>query len=205
LASSPRVSGILILVILIVAGMGAGSVVYQLKAPGIVRDMNAARGSVPSDPEERVVKWLEFGRGLAHKRLVQLRLSSARPWLVTHVIEVSDDPATHEIWGLDLTDLPVEVTQAEGMRVVVSLPGPKLLGHGAISGDKSLHVPRHRPGETVAEPGARAEWMAEWALERLTEALEKDIEGATLEVRAGDRARDGAEVGDGAGDTEGER
>lgn len=181
----PRMNGLVLLVLLVAAGMGMGSVIYHWKAPGIVAEMKAARASVPDAGEPRLQKWLEFGQGLIHNRLIQLRLSSSRPWLVTHVVEVSDDPAENEVWGVDLTDLAPEATGAEGMTVVVSLPPARLLGHGPISGDRGRNVPRYRPGDEVADPDERAATMVEWALQRLSAALEKDIEGASLEARVG--------------------
>jgi len=178
-------NGIVLLVLLVAGGMGMGSVVYHWKAPGIIKEMKAARASVPAEGEARLAKWLEFGRGLIHNRLIQLRMSSGRPWLVTHVIELNEDREQDEIWGVDLTELPPDVTSAEGMVVVVALPAARLVGRGPISGDKALNVPRYGPDDLVPDPNARAAFVVEWSLERLTAALEKDIDGASLKVSVG--------------------
>ena len=190
LASGLRINGIVLVVLLVGGGMGMGSVVYHWKAPGIVAEMKKARASVPAEGEARLAVWLEFGRGLIHNRLIQLRLSAERPWLVTHVVEVSEDRAEDEVWGVDLTDLSPDVTEADGMTVVVTLPAARLMGRGPISGDKARNVARYRPGAAMPDPNERAAFVVEWALERLTGALEKDIEGASLEVAVGASARE---------------
>jgi hypothetical protein len=188
-------NGIVLLVLLVIVGMGMGSVVYHWKAPGIIAEMKAARASVPAGGEARLAKWLEFGRGLIHNRLTQLRMSAGQPWLVTHVVETSEDRSEDEIWGVDLAGLTPDATTAEGMTVVVALPAVRLVGHGPISGDKSLNVPHYGPGDEVPDPNARAAFVVEWSLERLTAALEKDIEGSSLKVVVGSDAAPGGSGG----------
>jgi hypothetical protein len=101
------------------------------------------------------------------------------------VVEPSSDPAKHEIWGVDLAGLGPEVTRREGMTVVVELPPARSLGPGPLTGDKSINVPRYRPGTPVADPNERAEFVVEWFLAELEEGMAGDIEGATLEARVG--------------------
>jgi hypothetical protein len=74
------------------------------------------------------------------------------------------------------------------MRIVVELPAARELGPGPLSGDKSVNVPRYRPGGPIEDPDRRAEYVAGWFLSPLAEGLAGDIEGASLEVRAGEGA-----------------
>lgn len=182
-----RPNGFLVLVGLVVAGMGASSVFWHWQAPKHVEAARRARDRVDGlSPEERLDVWLGYGQGIVHSRLLQLRLDWRRPWLVTHVVEPGPDPSTHEIWGVDLTDLRPEVTHRHGMVVAVELPAARHLGPGPLTGDKSVNVPRYRDGTPPGDPDERAAQVVEWALEGVSAALEKDIEGATLEARVGD-------------------
>ena len=184
-----RLNGLVLVVLLVAGGMGITSAYYHWRAPGIVARMKAERAGLPDGGEPRLERWVEFGRTLIHKRLVQLRYSAGRPWLIAHVVEPVEGggEVEPEIWGVDFTDLPPEVTGREGMVVVVSLPPAKLLGRGRIGGDKALHVPSYAEGAEIPDPAARAAWIVAWSLEKLIEALEGDIEGASLEVRIGEK------------------
>ena len=185
-----RPNGLLTLCAMVAIGMGSSVVFWRWQAGKQIEAAMRARESVPAEGEPRLDKWLELMRPMVHARLQQLRLDAARPWLVTHVVEPTSDPSTHEIWGVDLTGLGPEVTRREGMTVVVELPAARLLGPGPLVGDKSINVPRYRPGVPVADPNERAEYIVEWFLAELGEGLSGDVEGAPLEARVGrDAAR----------------
>ena len=180
-----RSNGLLWLVLIVGIGMGSSVVFWRWQAPRHIEAAKAARAMVPAGGEPRVAAWLEYAQGLIHNRLIQLKLDHKRPWLVTHVIEPSDDPTTHQIWGVDLTDLKPEDTRQEGMQVVLELPAARYLGPGPLVGDKSLNVPRYPEGTPAPDPNGRAAYVVAWSIELLTEALERDIEGASFEVRVG--------------------
>jgi hypothetical protein len=186
-----RPNGLLVLLAVVVTGMGSSVVFWRWQASKQIEAAAVVRESVPAGGEARLDTWLETLRPMIHARLQQLRLDAARPWLVTHVVEPSSDPAQHEIWGVDLTGLGPEVTRREGMTVVVELPAARLLGPGPLSGDKSVNVPRYRPGTPVADPNERAEFVVEWFLAQIEEGLAGDVEGAALEARVGPSAPSG--------------
>lgn len=181
-ARERRVSGILLICALIALGLWAAAV-YAWKAPRLVGRMKAERAALPASSEGRVDRWLEFGSGLIHQRLVQVRHSAREPWLVSYVVD--HEAAQDEIWGVDLADLEPSASRREGLCVVVALPAARLLGRGELGGDKALHVPRYAPGAERPDPDRRAEEVAAWALRPLARALEKDIPGAELRVRVG--------------------
>jgi hypothetical protein len=182
-ARDRRVSGILLIVTLILLGLWAAAV-YAWRAPKLIGEMKAERAALPSTSEGRLDRWLEFGSGLIHQRLVQVRHSAQQPWLVSYV--VTSPGAENEIWGIDLSDLHPSASRREGLSVVVSLAPARLLGRGELSGDKALQVPRYAPGAARPHPDRRAEAVAAWALRPLAEALAKDIPGAELRVQVGD-------------------
>jgi hypothetical protein len=187
-----RVPGLLSLLGLVAIGMGSSVVFWRWQAGKQIEAAHAVRASLPPEGEARLETWLEHARPLVHTRLLQLRLDHQRPWLVTHVVETTPDPATHEIWGVDLTGVGPEVTRREGMRILVELPAARHLGTGPLVGDKSVNVPRYRPGSAIEDPDRRAEYVAGWFLSPLAEALAGDIEGASLEVRVGGGAASAA-------------
>jgi hypothetical protein len=125
-----------------------------------------------------------------------LRLSSERPWLVTHTVSPNGNSAEQEIWGVDTAGLSPEATHREGLEAVVSLPAAKLLGRGPIEGDMVRNVPRYAPGDPIPDPNRRAESIVAWAIEQLATALEKDIQGAKLIVRVGDATPERGEARD---------
>jgi hypothetical protein len=189
-ARDRRVSGILLIVTLILLGLWAAAV-YAWRAPKLIGEMKAERAALPASSEGRLDRWLEFGSGLIHQRLVQVRHSAQQPWLVSYVL--TSPGAEDEIWGVDLSDLDPSDSRREGLAVIVSLPAARLLGRGELSGDKALHVPRYAPGAERPHPDRRAEEVAAWALRPLAEALAKDIPGAELRVQVGDAPAPDAE------------
>lgn len=186
-----RTNGLLWLALIVGIGLGSSVVFWRWQAPKHIAAAREAREMVPAGGEPRLEMWLKHGQGLIHNRLIQLKLDHKRPWLVTHVIEPSEDASTHQIWGVDLTDIGPEATFREGMKVVVELPAARHLGDGPLVGDKSINVPRYRGGAIPADPNERAAYVVEWSLERLVDALERDIEGASFEARVGAGERQG--------------
>ena len=181
-----RPKGLFVLFAVVAVGMGASSVFWHWQAPRYMPDVKLAKER-PQDMtfEERLDAWLYYSRGMIHSRLLQLRLDAERPWLVTHVVEPSDDPATHEAWGVDLGGLGPEISRRDGSVVAVELPDVQRLGRGPVTGDKVVHVPRCAPGAVPIDPTRRAEEVVEWSVEKLARGLAKDIPGASLEARVG--------------------
>jgi hypothetical protein len=188
-AGAPRgMSGLLLLLILIVLGMGVTGAYYQWKAPAIIAERRALLASEPKDPEARLDRWLEVNGALVHRRLEQLRISPRTPWLVTHALLSSDDKEPPELWGVDLSALALEWSRHEGLRIVVDLPYAQRLGRAWLPEDKALFIPQlpaGQPEPTAEQSAQRAREIAEHALAPLIEALPKDIPGTALEIRVG--------------------
>lgn len=187
------VNGLLLLLLLVAAGMGITGVYYRWKAAEILAQRKAELASAPTETEPRLERWLEFGRTYIHQRMVQLRVSAAAPWLVTHARQSGEEGTPPELWGVDLTGLSPEWSRREGALVVVTLPEAGPLGRAWIPQDKADFVPRLAPTaptppqEVIAD---RARQIAEHALGPLIEALREDIPEARLVVRVGAAAAD---------------
>lgn len=196
-----RANGILVLIVLVVVGMGATSVLFHLRAPELYERMQRTRAETPKEGEPRVELWLEYGRPFIHARMVQLRYSSSQPWLVTHTIGADREHGEVEIWGVDLTDLSPESTSRDAMTVVLTLPRPRLLARGPFGhdgNDMARNVPHYATADAAPDAQERARSMVSWALDRLTAALRRDIAGVQFEVRF--RAEEGAgDAGTGLG------
>jgi hypothetical protein len=186
-------NGLVLLLLLVVAGMGITSAYYQWKAPKLIAERKALIAAESKEPEARLARWLEVNGALIHHRLQQLRISPREQWLVTHEV-LSDDPKEPpELWGVDLTQLAPEWSRREGLRIVVDLPGARSLGRSFVPEDKELYIPKVAPGEPAPDAqqsAQRASSIAEHALAPLIEALPKDIPGAELAVRVGGSERE---------------
>lgn len=185
-------NGLLLLLLLVAGGMGITGVYYRWKAAEILAERKAELASAPTETEPRLERWLEFGRTYIHQRMVQLRVSAAAPWLVTHSRQSGEPGTPPELWGVDLTGLAPEWARREGSRVVVELPPAGSLGRAWIPEDKADFVPRLAP--TAPSPGQevvaeRAREIAEHALRPLIDALREDIPEAQLVIRVGSTAR----------------
>lgn len=176
-----RWRGLLALGAVVVLGILPGAGYLQWRAPRVRAEIEARMKAAPTDPEQRLEHWLSFGEPQLQTRLTALRLSSSRPWLVTHLVErAGEEP---EIWGVELEGpRPGRVARA-GLRVEILLPAPRLLGHGHLQGDRAQHVPRYPSRAAAGDPRERAERLAVWFLAPLIEALPKDIPGAELVIR----------------------
>ena len=128
--------------------------------------------------------WLKYGGPQIHNRLQFLRLSPRMPWLVSHVVE-DGDPAGPEVWGLDLAALPLDVARQDGLRVIVALPRPGLLGRGEPEGENARSVPRFGSRAQAPPVADRIRELVTWALSHPNDmpgALAQHIPGATLSV-----------------------
>ena len=148
--------GLTLMFLLILIGLGASSAFFRWKAPIVAREIDRQTSGLSTEPLARVDQWLKYGGPQVHNRLQFLRLSPRMPWLVSHVVE-SDDAAGPEIWGLDLAALPQDLARQDGMRIVVELPQPGLLGRGEPVGrerarDPALREPRRGAGCGRAHP-----------------------------------------------------
>lgn len=186
-----RVSGILVLVVLVVVGMGVTSVLFNLRAPALYESMQRTRAEMPTEGEPRLDLWLVYGRPYFHARLIQLRYSSRQPWLVTHTLGGDREREPVEVWGVDLERLEPQATSRDGMCVTLTLEPPRLLARerfGHDGNDMANNVPHYANAEAAPDPRERAKSMVIWALKRLLDPLARDIEGASFEVRFTDAA-----------------
>lgn len=181
--SGLRINGLVFVILLVAVGFGATAVLYRWRASQLGDDFRRTRDEMPADPSARLELWTEYGRVLIDQRVVQLRYSSDRPWLLTHTVARERNSAEQEIWGVDLSGISTASTHREGLEVIYSLPRPRVLGHGAIGGDKAMHVPHVTPDGEPIDAEERARSMIAWALQKLTSQLAKDIPGATFTVR----------------------
>ena len=183
-----RMNGILLVLLLVAGGMGIGSFYYRWKAPDVIRELRAMRDSVPKAGEERLEKWMEFGAPMIHGRLTKLRLSSQQRWLVTHVVASDQAGQPGEVWGVDFTDLPVDVIRRDGMQVVIELPAAILLAQSRLVGEHASRVPRYSRSAEIPNPDRRVEEMIRYALRHPDDFIarvEREIEGASIVVRCG--------------------
>jgi len=165
------------------AGLGSGAYFYRTKAfevrAGILKRLEAA----PTDPDEQLSAWLEFGEPMIQHRLTQLSFGSNAPWLVTHT---ADGPEGREIWGIVMEGPRPALFKRDGLTVQIHLAQPALLAHGGLQGDNAERVPHHPEGLSGPEAAARAIGLIEWFLERVMTALPEDIQGAKIEVLIGE-------------------
>jgi hypothetical protein len=183
-------NGLVFVIALVAVGLGATAGLYRWRASSLGEDFRRTRAEMPQDPEKKLELWLMYGGPFVAQRLEQMRYSREQPWLLTHTLGAQRNAAEQEIWGVDLTGLAPAWTAREGMEIVVTLPKPRKLGAGAISGDKALNVPHVSPGAAFdAEKRARA--IVLWSIEKLIGSLEKDNPGAKLVVRFAERTPSG--------------
>jgi len=180
-----RPPGLLVLIFVVFAGLGSGVYFYRTKAfevrAGILKRLEAA----PTDPDEQLTAWLQFGEPMIQHRLTQLSFGKGAPWLITHT---ADGPGGREVWGIPMEGPRPAHFVREGLTVKIHLPQPAILGHGFMQGDNADRIPHHPLGLRSADAAARARVLAEWFLERIMEALPEDIEGARVEICIGERS-----------------
>ncbi len=183
-AGEARIGGLLLMFLLILVGLGASSAFFRWKAPEVARELDRQASEAPTEPMGRVGAWLKYGGPQIHNRLQFLRLSPRMPWLVSHAVE-DGDPAGPELYGLDLAALPQDIARQDGMRVVVDLPHPGLLGRGEPEGENAREIPRFATRAEAPDVAVRIHDLVSWALSHpndMPRALAEDIPGASLAV-----------------------
>ncbi len=184
-AFGPRVNGLVVLAVLVIAGVGVTAGYLQWKAPdlsAIVASRRGALAAAPTSPAGRVHAWLDYGNAFMHSRLTQMRLSVEQPWLATHAVRRAGQL---DIFGIDLSQMPRELGEIEGLSVRVRVPVPTHLGSGELTGEHAPFVPIYASSSAAPDPIVRARELVTWALAGVGSALERDIEGATLTVEVG--------------------
>jgi hypothetical protein len=174
--------GLAVLAALVVLGL-SGAIFYRYQAPRASARLAAEVAAAPTSAEGSLRKWHEYGAPQIHHRLASwARFAPEMPWLVTHAVDPGDGgpPA---IWGVDLAALPRGISRVEGMRVVVLLPAPTLLGRAPLQGEMARHVPLRAAAEPPLDAAARLTELVDFFLSDLARALAKDVPGAELEVR----------------------
>ena len=185
-----RPPGLLVLIMVVFAGLGSGAYFFRTQAfevrAGILKRLEAA----PTDPDEQLTAWLEFGEPMIQHRLTQLSFGPGAPWLVTHT---ADGPGGREIWGIVMEGPRPALFKRDGLTVEIHLSQPALLAHGELKGDNAERVPHSPEGLSGALAAARARELIEWFLERVMSALPEDIQGAKIEVLIGEAPREAPE------------
>lgn len=185
-AHAPRASGLLIVFLLVVAGVGVTAGYMQWKAPEvgeIIANRKREIAAAPKTPEGRLAQWLVYGAPQMHHRLQMMRFSAEEPWLVTHAVgEDADHLAIH---GIDFTEMPLEIAWIEDTRLHVRLPRPRRLAIGPLIGSNAISVPIAASDAAAPDGIERARYLVGFALEGLSQALERDIPGSKLEIEIG--------------------
>lgn len=185
-------NGLLVLLGIVVLGLGTGAGYLAYKAPQLARERRAMLAQAASDGEGRLTQWLQFGGPQIHHRLARFaRFSSECPWLVTHRV-AAPDGGLPAVWGIDCRALPQDLARREGMRIVVELPAPRLLGRVALDEAQSRYVPTYAAPPQAAVAEARLVELATFFLEGLPGALAREIPGTSLVIRvvSGDSTAD---------------
>lgn len=193
---APRARGLLVLAALVGVGLcvSVGYFFWSLtsKASEARRIIDARKREIaeaPKTTEGRLEHWLVFGAPQIHHRLETMRFSAAQPWLVTHAVHAdSGEPGAVEIYGIDLSNLPLSISRVEGSTVHVELPLPRRLGAGPLTGDNAAAIPVFPRADLAPDPVERAKFLVRFALEGLSGALERDIPGAKLAIDIGPEA-----------------
>jgi len=178
-----RAPGLIILVGLVGLGMGIPAFLIW-RVPQLESKRDQILAEAPTEPEGMVEVWLQkVGRPQIHNALVMARFSAERPWYVSHVVRPDSADEPPEIWGIDFTELPIDIVQRDGMEVYVDLSEPKLLARDVLVGDKAQGVPVFTRASVPADTGAIVRERIEGYLRKLGEGLAEDIRGARLAVR----------------------
>lgn len=183
-----RPPGLLVLCAVVLAGLGSGVYLFRTQAfevrAGILKRLKAA----PSDPDEQLTAWLDFGEPMIQHRLTQLSFGRGAHWLVTHT---ADGPGGREIWGIPMEGPRPARFERVGLTVRIHLPAPALMDHGVLQGDNANRIPHHPKGLASEDAAARAVELMEWFLERILAALEEDIAGTRAEIVIGELPQGG--------------
>lgn len=180
--------GLLVLFAVVLAGLGSGTVFYRTQATkvraGVLKRLEAA----PTDPNEQLTAWLEFGEPMIQHRLTQLSFGSGAPWLVTHTAGGSGG---NEVWGISMEGPRPARFERDGTLLKIHLSTPRFLDHRILSGDNADKIPHYPDGAPEGQAELRAKELIEWFLQKVISALPDDIEGAAIEVIIGEVAEEG--------------
>lgn len=178
-----RVSGLKVLTVIVVAGMGIPAL-FKLKAFNLERARDELIENSPSTGEGRLRLWFMQ----VHPRVVEgiraSRFSALQPWLVSHVVKAASEGELPEVWGVDLTEINPDWIWLDRLVVHVDLPAPKLLARTVLVGDNVAGV-QVFPSGSFNDGIALTERRLEFVLAKLIEALPQDIEGAHYKITAG--------------------
>jgi len=176
-----RVSGLVVLVGIVVAGLITGAGFYRYQRGRMDARIAAELAQAPKTPAERAALWLRFAGPQIHHRLaVVARFAPDKPWLVTHAVaRPRGDP---ELWGIDCAGLSAELAHLEGLSVVVDLPAPRVLAHASLADEQAQRVPLYA-AEARPDAAQRLSELALYLLEGIPRALERDVPGASLTIR----------------------
>jgi hypothetical protein len=180
-----RANGMAVLLAIVVVGLATGAGFYRWKRSEQDARLAVEIAAAPRTPEERLALWLELsGPQLHHRLAVVGRFTSDMPWLVTHAVAAAEGPP--ELWGVDCGDLSKDLAHREGMKIVVALPHPRVLGRATLEGERKNRVPLYAAA-VQPDASARLSELALALLEGIPHALERDIPGASLEDPRGAR------------------
>lgn len=181
-----RVRGLVLLLILVVAGIGSGVGLFRWQAAGRAPELELPELAKGATPEQRLAAWLPKYIGpQLHRALQQARWSTQRPWLVTHIrqpLEVPGQPFVPELWGLKLERIGPEFARCEGLTITVRVPAPELLERSSeIEGALARSVPITEPGEQPPLERMTQERVRAFLSPVMT-ALARKLPGAQLEI-----------------------
>lgn len=178
-----RVSGLRVLAVIVVAGMGIPAL-FKFKAFSLERERDELISNSPTTGEGRLQLWFMQ----VHPRVVEgiraSRFSAAQPWLVSHVVQPVSGEELPEVWGVDLSEIDPTWISLDGLVVSVALPAPKLLARTILVGDNTAGVQIFQSG-VVNDGIDLTVRRLEFVLAKMIEALPRDIEGARYEISAG--------------------
>lgn len=200
MSTAPRAPGLLVLFSIVAVGIGTGAALFRWRAKDVREGVIAELSAVPDDPEERVALWLRYGEPQIQSGLAHLRFSSAVPALVCFVRERAGEAP--EVYGVDLAGARPAVVRREGLRVIVTLPAPRVVWRGRLDGPNADRVPWIGPDQPSPDAEAIARERVEWLFQGLAEAIGRDIPGASLaiEFEPAERASAPGGAAEGAGD-----
>ena len=179
-----RVSGVGVLTAIVVVGLAIPTF-YLWVVPRLKQEADRLRVESPAEPDERLAVWFRFGQPQIHTALVRARFSASQPWYVSHIVQATEAGEPPAIYGIDFTDLPVDVVQHEGLEVRVVLPAPTVLARDVLVGDKALGVPVYAADAEIPDPRLIAKLRLERYFEDMTAAVAEDIPTAVLVVEIG--------------------
>lgn len=177
-----RLNGLVVIGSLVAVGLLGTAGLYRYLQPKAVAETERQLAQAPTTSEGRVALWVQYLAPGVDNLLVLNRISAEQPWFVTHTVR-TEPP---EVWGIAVDEMGRDFCRAEGLRVLVELPEPRLLAREPLVGDYAAAVPAFDPGQPV-DAAQRLRGMVERLLARPATTLAKEIPGAELVVVVGGR------------------